>query len=112
MKKIIYSSLLILPSLTFAQTLGNLPSLVGTIKTFLNSLLPLLIAVAVIYFFWGLVMFIRAAGSDPKAAENGKTIMIWGIVALFVMLGIWGIVGWLLDATGFRGGTVPAIPTI
>lgn len=98
--------------MAFAQTLAQLPSLVTNLRTFLNSLLPLLIAVAVIYFFWGLVMFIRAAGSDPKAAESGKSIMIWGIIALFVMLGIWGIIGWLLGVTGFGTGGAPNYPTV
>ena len=94
MKKFIYPSLLIIPSLTFAQSLGNLTTLVSNLKNLINSIIPLLLAVAVMYFFWGLVTFIRAAG-DPKKVDEGKSIMIWGIVALFVMVSLWGILNWL-----------------
>ncbi len=112
MKKFIYPALAFLPTLAFAQSLGNLPVLVTSIKTLINSILPVLLALAVLYFFWGLVTFIRASGSDPKAAEQGKTIMIWGIVALFVMVSIFGILNWLITLTGLNTGTGPTVPQV
>jgi hypothetical protein len=111
MKKLIYSSLLIVPTFAFAQSLGNLTSLVSNLKGLINSIIPLLLAVAVVYFFWGLITFIRAAG-DPKAAESGKSIMIWGIVALFVMVSLWGILNWLTTTTNLQNTPInpPQIP--
>ncbi len=111
MKKFIYPSLLIIPSLTFAQSLGNLTQLVSSLKTLVNNILPLLLAVAVMYFFWGLVTFIRSAG-DPKKVDEGKSIMIWGILALFIMISLWGILNWLATTTSLGGGSVPTLPTI
>ena len=111
MKKFIYPALLAAPSLAFAQTLGNLTTLSGNIRAFLNTLFPILLAVAVLYFFWGLVTFIRASG-DPKNSESGKSIMIWGIASLFIMVSIWGILTWLGTTTGLTGGSVPSIPTV
>ncbi len=35
-------------------------------------------------------MYIRSV--SPGSKEEGKSIMIWGIVALFVMTSVWGIV--------------------
>lgn len=111
MKKFIYPSLLIIPSLAFAQSLGNLTTLVTNLKGLVNSILPLLLAVGVMYFFWGLVTFIRAAG-DPKKADEGKSIMIWGIVALFVMVSLWGILTWLTQTANLTNTPInaPQIP--
>mgnify|MGYP003419895369 CR=1 FL=1 len=111
MKKFIYSSLLVLPSLALAQSLGNVTSLVTNLKSLVNSILPLLLAVAVMYFFWGLVTFIRSAG-DSKKADEGKGIMIWGIVALFVMVSLWGILGWLTTTANLPNAPInaPQIP--
>jgi hypothetical protein len=52
--------------------------------------LPLVAAVALLYFFWGVAVFIFKADND-KAREEGKQKMLWGIVALFVMVSVWGI---------------------
>jgi hypothetical protein len=46
---------------------------------------------ALIFFFWGLARLIFSAG-DEKGREDGKKIMLWGIIALFIMFSVWGIV--------------------
>ena len=111
MKKVIYGLISFAPALAFAQDLGNVDTLVLNIQGVLNNILPLLLALAIIYFFWGLVKFIKAAG-DSKAREEGKGVMIWGIIAIFVMVSVFGIVNWLSDTTGLDSGTVPTLPTI
>ena len=110
MKKFIYPVLALVPTLAFAQTLGNLSGLVTNVRSLINSILPVLLALAVLYFFWGLVTYIRAAG-DPKKADEGKSIMIWGIVALFVMVSIFGILNWLITTTGLQNTPI-TVPTI
>lgn len=101
MKKIIYAALAFAPVLTFAQSLGNLTTLVQNIRGLINQILPVLLALAILYFFWGLITFIRAAG-DPKKVEEGKSIMIWGIIALFVMVSVFGILNWLAGAANLN----------
>lgn len=110
MKKFIYPVLALVPTLAFAQNLGNLNALVTNVRGLINSILPVLLALAVLYFFWGLITYIRSAG-DPAAAEKGKSIMIWGIVALFVMVSIFGILNWLMQTTGLNNTVIPT-PTI
>jgi hypothetical protein len=108
MKKFIYPVLALVPTLAFAQSLGNLDSLVINIRNLINNILPVLLALAVLYFFWGLITYIRAAG-DPKKADEGKSIMIWGIVALFVMVSVWGLVNILVRSFNLDN-TAPASP--
>ena len=56
-----------------------------------RQIIPLLVGVTLLSFFWGLAKFIRAAGDEKKITE-GKEFMKWGIVGLFVMVSIWGLV--------------------
>lgn len=111
MNKFIYGLMSFAPALAFAQGLGQVGGLVDNIRDLLNSILPILLALAVIYFFWGLVKFIKSAG-DPKAREEGKGVMIWGVIAIFVMVSVFGIINWLGDTTGLDSGTVPNLPQI
>ena len=67
---------------------------------------------ALLAFFWGLAKYIFHSNDEEKKAE-GKNIMIWGIVALFVMASVWGIVKFIGDAV--LGGTsysAPAVPNV
>ena len=109
MKKFVYGLLAFSPVLALAQTgtgtVGLLTTLVGTLRTFVNALIPLVIAIAVLYFFWGLVTYLRAAG-DPKMQDQGKSHMIWGIIAIAVMVSIFGLVNWLQNTLGVTGGTI------
>ena len=56
-----------------------------------NALLPIAFSLCLLYFFWGIAKYIRNAG-DEKAIEQGKETMIWGVIALFVVFSIWGII--------------------
>ena len=66
--------------------------MIATFGGLLKKLIPLSVAVALLYFLWGLALFIWSSG-DVKKVKEGKLIMTWGIIALFVMVSIWGIVG-------------------
>ncbi len=107
MKKIVISaSLFLVPALAFAQTLSNVSRLIDSVRGIIDVLIPLVAALALLYFFWGLAQFILATGrGDEDAREKGKNIMIWGIVALFVMVSVWGLVRFVGDA--LLGGSSP-----
>ena len=107
------------PSLTHAavQCTGER---IKDIKTFLCAFADLtqlatgiLGALALLVFFWGLVKYIVKA-DDEKAKESGKNIMIWGVVALFVMFSVFGLVRFLQGSFGIRdsNNTAPDIPTL
>jgi hypothetical protein len=62
-----------------------------------------------IYFFWGVAKYILSAG-DPKSAAEGKSIMIYGIIAIAVMASVYGLVNFLQTTLGISGGTVTLPP--
>jgi len=73
-------------------------------------LIPLAFALALFYFFWGVAKYIRTSAGDEKGAEEGKRIMIWGIVGLFVAFSIWGIITFIQSELGIPEVQNPAIP--
>ncbi len=115
MKKLVVGiSALALPVFAFAQgqPLSNVTGLVTQIGTIISTALPILVALALLFFFYGLARFILASG-DEEARKNGKHIMIWGIVALFVMVSVWGLVSFLGDALGIKQGqSLPTVPSV
>lgn len=93
-----------LPALASAQTLLQT---LGLINTFLNALIGVFITLAIVAFFWGLIKYLVNMGDE--AAKEGIRIMLWGIIAIFVMVSIWGIIR-LLQATFRVTSTDPVIP--
>lgn len=74
----------------------------GKIVPFFDSVVGLIMVIALLGFLWGAVRFIFVAGDD-KTRSDARSLMVWGLVALFVMVSLWGITK-LIRAT-FLGTT-------
>lgn len=109
MKKVILATLAFAPMLAFAQNLGNLENLMNSIGRLVGIALPIVVALALLAFFWGLVKFIL--GGEEKKAE-GKHLMIWGVVALFVMVSVWGLVRFIGTSLGIDQGGDAQVPGV
>lgn len=89
------------PVVVFAQTTPRTFSgLVYMLISFINPMAGILVALALLIFFWGIVQYIYSGGSEGH--EHGRQLMVWGIVALFVLVSIWGLAR-ILTATFFGG---------
>ena len=84
---------------------GNLTQLISFAGDVLNRLIPVLIAVALVVFFWGLIQYIRTH-------KGGKDIMIAGLVGLFIMVSVWGIIRIAQNSLGVGGGGSPTVPQV
>lgn len=96
-KKIIGGILLFAPVLVLAQPRGgggsnDIQSIIDILLNLLGWIVPLLIGVAVLFFLIGVVKYIMAGGDEDKRTE-GRNAMIYGIIGLFVMISVWGLVG-------------------
>ena len=84
-----------------AQGANNLNGLVGQIVDLINnSLVPLVFALAFIVFIWGVFQYFIAGAADETKRENGKNLMIYGLIGFFVMASVWGIVNLLVNTFG------------
>lgn len=91
------SSLIALSSLFFcvpvvasAAVATDFRTLVDFLIGLIQIVIPLLIAIALIVFFWGIIRYIFAAGSE-EVKISGRETMLWGVIALFLMVSVWGI---------------------
>ena len=102
MKKVLISGVVVLgPLLAFAQGFSSVQNSINAIRDMINSVIPLIIGIAVLVFLWGLVSYVTAgADEEKKAAARG--IIIYGIIIIFVMTSVWGFVK-SLSTTFFNG---------
>jgi hypothetical protein len=113
MKTAFILAVALVPQVASAQQLTGIKQLVASVGDIIGQLIPIVFALALLYFFWGVAKYILSAG-DEGAKEVGKNIMIGGIIALFVMTFVWGLVkfvGNALDIDRIDNAPVPGVTT-
>lgn len=81
--------------------------LINLAQTVVSRLVPLLIGLAVLAFFWFLVEYIWKGKDDPEEYTKGRAGMFYSVVAIFVMVSIWGIIGLIGSIFGVgQGGDI------
>ena len=65
----------------------------------LNPLILLFFALAVGYFLFGVMKFVQNQDNE-EAQTEGKQHMIWGVVGIFLMLAVYGILGFIATTLG------------
>ena len=99
-------SLLVLPGISFAQTFKDIVIEATNIS---KVLMPLLFSIALVWFMWGVVDFIRNA-DNSEARKKGKIKMLWGIIALVAMVGYLGLTSIITNT--FFGMNATIIPQL
>jgi cbb3-type cytochrome oxidase subunit 3 len=90
----------------------NFAEFVCFLISIVQLLIPLLAALALLLFFYGIVVFIYKAGHGDELT-NAKNTLFWGIIALFVMVSLWGIVSYLSgDLFGTTNIGIPRLPLL
>ncbi len=116
MKKIYSRALVVglsvLPSLALAQQgFVNLSNIVTWIARIIQQLIPVAFGLAILGFFWGLAKYIFSAGNEESKVQ-GKSIMIWGLVAIFVMASVSGIVRLAQNTLGTTDNSQIQVPKV
>ena len=101
---LIVGTSILLPLVASAQTLSDTLVLASSL---LNGIIGLFVTLAIVVFFWGLIKYLWSMGQED--AHEGLKIMFWGIIAIFVMVSIWGIIR-LLQGSLRVQSTEPIIP--
>ncbi len=102
--KISLAFIIVGPLLSYAA-MDNIKDLIADTEEIVASLVVVAFAMGLLVFLWGLVKFIYAVGDDPKAKENGRQLMVWGVVALFVMTSVYGLTTFIGAIFGIESGT-------
>ncbi|MEN9647926.1 MAG: hypothetical protein RLY57_730 [Candidatus Parcubacteria bacterium] len=90
------------PAFAFAAE-GNFDNIfraVDTVMGLITKLIPIVIGAAVLLFLFGILKFVFAGDDESRKAARG--FMILGIVALAVMVSVWGLVRFLQSTFGLE----------
>lgn len=69
-------------------------SLFDKVVNFINIAMYVVVGIAVLGFIWGLVKLIFNSNNEV-AKKEGRDFMLYGILTLFVMTSLWGLVNLL-----------------
>ncbi|MBI4118299.1 MAG: hypothetical protein HY455_02070 [Parcubacteria group bacterium] len=86
----------------------NVGELISLFLQILGLLIPLIVTIALIAFLWGVFRYVIAKGPEDK--KEAINVIAWGLIGLFVMVSVWGLVSVLSNTFGVRGG-FPFFPT-
>ncbi|HEY9584834.1 MAG TPA: hypothetical protein VJI33_04685 [Candidatus Paceibacterota bacterium] len=107
--KIFSLSLVILPSVTFADGVTDIIKLAGY---WLSLLVYIVIGIAMVLFFWGVIKYVIAGSGNEEGKQQARNLIIYGIAGIFVMVAIWGIVYFLASLFGVGIGGTPVVPNL
>ncbi len=111
--KIGISAIAAMPLFAFAAVNDLTGTPVGdwfnAVRGILNAVIPILMVFATVVFLWGIISYITAAGDEKKSA-NAKQYITYGIIGLFFMVAIWGIVKAIVTTFGVGGVGIQTIP--
>jgi hypothetical protein len=83
---------------------GLIPFLIG----FVNNVIAFIVGLTFLVFIWGIFKLVFS-GKDSKEREAAKGYIVWGVVALAIMVSVWGLVNLLISFFGF-GSVGPMVP--
>ncbi len=121
MKYIAYllPTLLFVPMLAMAQAvvsaqpdLNWFASLANQLETVVNALIPILLALALLLFIWGVIQYFILGAGDEGKRETGRAYMLYAIIGLVAIVAVWGLVNLVLSILGIGVGTAPAAPGV
>ena len=103
------------PLIALAQ-FGEIDGFFLDIIEFINDILiPLVFALALLMFIFGMFRFFIQGGHDEDSREKGKSLMLYAIVGFVLMISIFGIVNLIANGLGFGGDeeieNIPNVPT-
>ena len=105
-KNIVFMGI-VLPFLAFAQAASNIEDQLANLNTILrDQLIPMLIVLATVVFMVGILRYV-AAGGDEEKVKAGRNMMIFGVIALTVMVSVWGIAKILVETFDVGGQPIP-----
>lgn len=91
MKKILIAlTILLTPVLASAQVLSDVNAVTDRFTQLSNTFVTILISLAVLWIIYSIVRYV-IAGDSEKRKEGGQHIL-WGVVGIFVIFSIWGLV--------------------
>ena len=83
----------------------TIESVIARLALSFSKLIPVLFIIATAWFFVGVIYYLI---SEDERKERGRRIIVQGIIALAVMVAVWGLVALLVTFVFGTGETNPS----
>lgn len=116
--RVLFLLTLLSPPFSFAAGNMGFEGLDALIQGFAKGVVTstgyLMFTLAVIAFFFGIVQFIWSArqGAEGKGIQRGTQFIKWGLIAIFVMFSVWGIIKFAQGVFGIQGDNTIIVPSL
>ncbi len=71
----------------------------------INPAVLVIFSAGLLVFVWGLVQFLKSLNEGGSGkSEEGKQHMLWGIVGMFIMVSVFGIIALISNTLGLGVG--------
>lgn len=98
MKYLIFS-IIFLPTLAHGATSpNNFAELVWIVLDLIMLIIPIIFVLTFIVLGWGMIKAWILKSGDATEVEKGKNLILWGVIGLVIMSGIWGILAILRNS--------------
>jgi len=85
----------------------------GIINLINTVIVPLLFAIAFLYFVWGVFKYFFWGAENETERETGRQVILWSIIGFAVIVSVWGLTQIIIDTFNIpTGGSAPAYPTL
>lgn len=98
-RRLLISILFFVPTFAFAQS-SSADDVLDYILSIVKALSGMVGSLAIAFFFWNLIKFLKSNAEGKADLKKSKDMMIWSGVALFMMVGIWSIVAYVQSSLG------------
>ncbi len=96
--------------LILADSKGTVEDIICKIGSILDTVIPILVVLGVVYFVWGVISYVIS--DDEKAKKEGRDRMIYGIIGLVVIVAMWGLVSIVSNTFDVGGYGQPTLPRV
>lgn len=107
---------LLVPYMAFAAGI-NLAAITpysnGIINLINQVIVPVLFAIAFLYFIYGVYKYFILGADNDAERETGRQFVLWAIIGFAVILSVWGLVSVVRATFNLQdAGSAPRYPTL
>ena len=113
LKKLFFPLIIILsiPFQILAGVKPGLDTIIIRISGLVNTAVPIFFTLALIVFIWGVIKYVLAGG-DTEKKKQGMSLIMYGIIGLFAIFAVWGLVKVIANTFSIDTGGSMEIPEI
>ena len=91
------------------ERIRTFPDLVSFSLNVINDIIVVILALGVMWVVYLAFVLIKAEGEKKDEARNS---ILYGLVGIFVMVSVWGLVNILVNTFNLDDSTRPVVPTL